>query len=199
MREAVLVIDMLNDFVSGKLKCDRAQLIIPNIEKLSSAARKNQVSVIYLNDAHFKSDFENKKWGPHALKGTVGAEVIEELRPRKTDYVIEKRTYSGFHETGLESLLKSLKVETIYLTGLHTNVCARHTAADAFFRGYELVAVVDGLQAFSEKDHKDGLEYLKFAYGTEVKTTDEIIKRWKADRISLECAYEKWGGAPKNV
>ena len=37
---------MLNDFVDGKLKCERAQLIIPNIKKLNSAARKNKVKVI---------------------------------------------------------------------------------------------------------------------------------------------------------
>ncbi len=182
MREAVLVIDMLNDFVNGSLKCERAQLIIPNILKLSSAARKNEIGVIYLNDAHFKSDYENKRWGIHALKGTAGAEVIEELRPRKTDYVIEKKTYSGFHETSLDSLLRSLKIETLYLTGLHTNVCARHTAADAFFRGYNVVAVEDGLQAFTEKDHRDGLEYLKFAYAAEVKKTDEIIKKWEVGK-----------------
>jgi len=182
MKKAVLVIDMLNDFVNGKLKCERAQLIIPNIEKLSSVARKSGVNVIYLNDAHYESDFENKRWGAHALKETRGSEVIEELRPKKGDYVVEKRTYSGFFETGLDTLLKSLNVKTIYLAGLHTNVCARHTAADAFFRGYEIVAVKDGLQAFSEKDHKDGLEYLKFAYNAQIKKTDEIIKKWEVGK-----------------
>lgn len=179
MREAVLVIDMLKDFVDGKLKCERAQLIIPNIKKLNSAARKNKVGVIYVNDAHNRSDFENKRWGIHALKGTKGAEIIEELKPRKRDYVIEKTTYSGFFETGLDPLLRSLKVERVYLTGLHTNVCARHTSADAFFRGYDVIAVEDGLQAFTEKDHIEGLEYLKFAYAAQVKKTEEIIKDWE--------------------
>jgi len=184
MKEAVLVIDMLKDFIEkgGKLKCDRAQLIITNINKLNSAARKNNVNVIYLNDAHYKTDPELKIWGSHALKGTWGAEVIDELKPKKRDYVIEKRTYSGFLETGLDPLLRSLKVEKVYLTGLHTNICARHTAADAFFRDYKIVAVEDGLQALDEKSHKDGLEYFKFVYKTDVKKVAEIIKDWGVEK-----------------
>ena len=179
MNEAILVIDMLNDFVNGKLKCERAQPIIPNIKKLNSAARKNKVNIIYVNDAHYKSDYENKRWGHHALKGTREAEVIEELKPKKGEYVIEKRTYSGFFETGLDPLLRSLNVDTVYLTGLHTNICARHTAADAFFRGYNIIAVEDGLQAFSEKDHREGLDYLKDKYAAQVRKTKEIIKGWE--------------------
>jgi len=182
MNEAVLVIDMLNDFVDGKLRCDRAQLIIPKIDRLNSAARRNGVSVVYLNDAHYRSDFENKRWGVHALVETEGAQVIKILEPHKKDYVIEKRTYSGFFETGLDPLLRSLKVEAVYLTGLHTNICARHTAADAFFRGYQVVAVEDGLQAFSEKDHNDGLDYMKFAYGAQVRKVDDIIKAWEVEK-----------------
>lgn len=178
MKEAVLVIDMLNDFVTGKLKCERAQPIIPNIARLNKVARQNNVDVIYLNDAHLASDFELTKWGPHAMKGTLGAQVIDELKPKKTDYVLEKRTYSGFFETGLDPLLRNLKVEKVYLTGLHTHMCARHTAADAFFRGYKIVAVEDGLQAFTEKDHRDGLEYFQ-NYNAQVKKVDDIVKEWK--------------------
>jgi nicotinamidase-related amidase len=182
MREAVLVIDMLNDFVNGKLKCDRAQPIIPKIAKLNQAARQNGVEVIYLNDAHLRPDSELKKWGEHAIKGTPGAKVIEELKPKKTDYALEKRTYSGFFETGLEPLLKDLKVEQVYITGLHTHMCARHTAADAFFRGYKIVAVEDGLQAFTEKDHKEGLEYLQNVYNAKVMKVDDIVKDWRNEK-----------------
>ena len=177
MVEAVLVVDMLNDFVTGKLKCERAQPIIPNIRRLNNAARKNDVEVIFVNDAHLPTDYELKVWGPHAMKGTPGARVIPELKPKKIDHVIEKRTYSGFYETGLDPLLRDLDVKNLYLTGLHTHMCARHTAADAFFRKYGLVAVEDGLQAFTEKDHQEGLAYFP-NYNAKVKKTDEIIGEW---------------------
>ncbi|MEM2385443.1 MAG: isochorismatase family protein, partial [Candidatus Bathyarchaeia archaeon] len=69
-RMAVIVIDMLNDFVTGDLKCERAQHIIPNLKRLLEAAREHKVPVIYCNDAHYPSDFEVHRWGLHAVKGT---------------------------------------------------------------------------------------------------------------------------------
>jgi len=177
--EAVIVIDMLNDFVTGELKCERAQKIISNIKRLVESARRKGVPVIYSNDAHLQTDFELGKWGKHAMKGTKEAEVIPELKPEKKDYVLEKRVYSGFFETELDSLLRNLKVDTLVLTGLHTNICVRHTAADAFFRGYKLKVPRDATDAFTEKDYKEGLQYLKEVYNAEITETDKIIREWK--------------------
>jgi len=115
---------MLNDFVTGKLEVKRTKYIIPNLQKLIEAARKNGVPVIYSNDAHYPQDTEVvEKWGNHAIKGTKGAEVIPELKPSEKDYLVEKRTYSGFYETGLDPLLRSFYkgegVKTVILGGLH--------------------------------------------------------------------------------
>lgn len=178
--KAVIVLDMLNDFVTGGLKCERAAHIIPNIKKLAVAARKNNVPVIYSNDAHLPVDEEVvERWGKHAIKGTEGAGVLPELKPQKRDYVVEKRTYSGFHETGLDMLLRSLHhgegVRTVILTGLHTHICVRHTAADAFFRGYKIMVAKDGVEAFTQEDHEKGLAYLKDIYNAKTLTVDEII------------------------
>jgi len=177
----MIVLDMLNDFVTGGLKCERAIHIIPNLKKLVVAAHKYKVPVIYSNDAHLPIDEEVvERWGKHAIKGTKGADVIPELKPQKRDYIIEKRTYSGFHETGLDMLLRSLYhgegVKTVILTGLHTNICVRHTAADAFFRGYKILVAKDGVEAFTQEDHEKGLEYLKSIYSAKILTVDEVIK-----------------------
>jgi nicotinamidase-related amidase len=177
--EAVVVIDMLEDFVTGELKCERATRIIPKIKKLVEIARKKKLPIIYSNDAHLPTDFELKKWGKHIMKGTKGAEVISELKPAKEDIILEKRAYSDFFETGLDSVLRNLKVDTLILTGLHTNLCVRHTAADAFFRGYKIVVPQDATEAFTEKDYKEGLEYLKNVYNAEITETDKIVKRWE--------------------
>ena len=175
-KKAVIIIDMLNDFVTGDLKCERAERIISNLKRLIEAAREKGVPVIYANDAHYPEDFEVvRRWGKHAIKGTHGAEVIPELKPAEKDYIIEKRTYSGFFETGLDPLLRSLGVETVILCGLHTHICVRHTAADAFFRGYKIVVAKDGVESFTEKDHVEGLNYLRDVYGAELKSVDEII------------------------
>jgi len=181
--KAVIIIDMLNDFVTGDLKCERAKPIIPNLKKLVDAARKHSIPVIYSNDAHYLADAEVvQKWGKHAIKGTKGAEVIPELKPTPKDYIIEKRTYSGFYETGLDPLLRSMYdgegVKTVILGGLHTNICVRHTAADAFFRGYKITVARDGVEAFTKEDHEQGLKYLEYAYNARIMTLDEIIKEF---------------------
>lgn len=176
MSSAILVIDMLNDFVTGKLKCDRAKNIIPNLKKLIEFAREKKVPVIYCNDSHLSVDGELKLWGPHAIRGTEGAQVISELKPDENDFIVNKRTYSAFFETGLDPLLRDLGVDTVIITGLHTNICDRHTAADAFFRGYKIVVAKDAVEAFTEKDQVEGLEYLKANYKASIKTVNEIIE-----------------------
>lgn len=180
-RPAVIIVDMLNDFVTGELRAERASNVIQPLQKLVEASRGQGIPVVYSNDAHYPVDAEVvHKWGGHAIKGTQGAEVIPELEPEKQDFILEKRTYSGFYETGLEPLLRSLYngegVKTVILGGLHTNICVRHTSADAFFRGYKIVIAEDGVEAFTEEVHKDGLKYLKDIYNAEIKTVDEIIK-----------------------
>ncbi len=177
---AVLVVDMLNDFVTGKLKCDRAKRIIPNIEKLVKKAREKDVPVIYVNDAHLpKVDKEFKVWGVHAVKGTKGAEVIERLKPQKSDFTVDKRTYSGFSETGLDSLLRELDVDTVILVGINTDCCIKHTAADAFFRGYKIKVPEDAVEAFSNREHKFGLEYMKKFYNATITDAKESLRGMK--------------------
>ncbi|NBB87945.1 MAG: isochorismatase family protein [Bacteroidetes bacterium] len=176
--QAVIVLDMVNDFVTGALACDRAERIIPYLQDLFSAARTAHVPVIFVNDAHLPDDFEIDLWGEHAMHGSEGAEVIPELPVDDRDYVLEKRTYSGFYDTGLDQLLRSLGVETLLITGLHTNMCCRHTSADAYFRGYDIVAVSDGCQAFSQEEHEEGLRYLEKVYGAAIQPTDEITSGW---------------------
>ncbi|MCL2288368.1 MAG: cysteine hydrolase [Candidatus Bathyarchaeota archaeon] len=185
IRPVVILVDMLNDFVTGKLQTKRAKSIVTPLQQLVVSARENGVPVIFSNDAHYPQDSEvTQKWGQHAMKGTYGAEVISELAPDLTmDFIVEKRTYSGFYETGLDSLLRDLYkgegVKTVILGGLHTHMCVRHTAADAFFRGYRIIVVKNGVNAFTSQAHKQGIAYLENVYGAKVLTVNEIIKTFK--------------------
>jgi nicotinamidase-related amidase len=177
--KAVVVIDMLNDFVTGDLACERAQRIIPNLQKLLAAARAAGQLVIFSNDAHLpEGDKEFEVWGPHAIVGTEGARVIPELPPQPEDYVVPKRRYSGFMGTDLDILLREHQVDEVILTGLHTNICVRHTCADAFYNGYRLTVPDDAVDAFTEKDHSEGLDYLKRVYGARVIPTEEVIRQF---------------------
>jgi len=177
MRMSVIVVDMLNDFVTGALKCERASRIIPNIRSLLDFARKKKIPVIYVSDAHLPGvDDELELWPPHAIVGTKGADIIEELKPVQGDYTLQKRRYSAFYETGLDPLLRGLKVDTVVLVGLVTNVCIQHTAADAFFRGYRIIVPEDCVEATTEEAQKTAIEYFKKNYGSEIINVQELIK-----------------------
>lgn len=174
---AILVVDMLNDFVTGALTCDRGKAIVPATAQLVDAARNAGVPVIFCNDAHIKGiDRELKLWGDHAIAGTPGAEVIPELKLSDKDYVVPKRRYSGFFQTDLDILLKELGVNTVIMTGLHTHMCVRHTSADAYCLGYDVVVAKEATDSFTEQDYLSGLAYLKTCYGADAYTNAELIE-----------------------
>jgi len=179
MADALLIVDLVNDFVTGKLPCPRAKRIIPNVRRLAEGARKAGVPVVFVNDAHLPRDFELKIWGPHSMKGTKGAEIIPELRAEKGDYVLGKQTYSAFYETSLDSVLRAHDVDSLVITGLHSNICCRHTSADAFFRGIQPIIPEDGVEALSQPAHEEGLEYIKTIYQGQIVDAEKVLKRWK--------------------
>ncbi|ELY47505.1 cysteine hydrolase family protein [Natronorubrum sulfidifaciens] len=181
MGDVVIVLDMLNDFVTGEIAADRAENIIPTLrEELLPAAREHSVPVVYANDAHRPEDFELEVWGEHAMRGTEGAAVIDDLEPDADDHVFEKRFYDAFFETGLDQHLRSLGVDRLVITGLHTNMCVRHTSATGFFNGYEIVVPEDCTDAFTEDEYEDGLDYLARVYNADRTTASDLIEEWKA-------------------
>ncbi len=180
MKTTIVVIDILNDFVTGVFRNERAEKIIPTIKQLLNFARDNGVPVIYVNDAHLPNvDVEFDVWPPHALAGTWGAQVVDELKPEKGDFVLEKRKYSAFQGTGLDQLLRELEVDTLIITGLVTDICIQHTAADAFFKGYKITVPEDCVEAINARRQIAGLDYLKKAYGCKITRAGEIMRtKW---------------------
>lgn len=175
-KPAILVVDMLNDFVYGALTCERGKAIVPATARLLDAAREAGIPVVFCNDAHRAGiDRELTIWGDHAIAGTPGAEVIPELKLSERDYVVPKRRYSGFFQTDLDILLKELGAQTVVMTGLHAHMCVRHTSADAFSLGYDVVVAKEATDSFTEEDYLGGLAYLKQCYGADAYTNDELI------------------------
>ena len=173
-----MVIDMINDFVTGIFKNERAVKIVPNIKRLLAFARKQDAPTIYATDAHLPNvDTEFEVWGSHAVKGIWGAEIIDELKPEKNDFRVLKRKYSAFQGTDLDMLLRELKVDTLILTGVVTDICIQHTAADAFFKGYKTAVPQDCVEAVDASTQKAAIAYLKKAYGCEITTVNELVKK----------------------
>ena len=188
---AVLVIDMANDFVypggtiadaGGPEYQKRAQAIIPSLARLLSAARAAGVTVIYATDAHTPTDKELRKWPPHSMAGTPQAEIVDALTPQPGDVVWGKQTYSPFLNPEFGQMLEERGITKLYITGLHTDCCARHTSGDAFQRGFDLVWVTDALQAFTDEAHKAGIGYFETWYATDpksqLKTVADLVEDW---------------------
>lgn len=171
-KDALLVIDMLNDFVleGAPLEVPETRKVMPAIRREIDEARRKGIPIIYVCDAHEKDDKEFSRfgWPPHAVKGTEGAKVVKELEPQKDDIVIEKKTYSGFYNTTLDDTLKRLGVDSIRLTGCVTHICIMFTASDAVLRGYNVTVVKDGVAGLSPEDHEAGLRVMKNVLGVKI-------------------------------
>ena len=173
MADALLIIDMLNDFVQpgAPLEVPETRRIIKAIQEQASKARAANRPVIYICDAHTPDDpeFSRMNWPPHAVRGTSGAKVINELAPEEMDPVIEKTGYSGFYQTGLEGLLQSLKIDHLTLTGCVTNICILFTAYDAVIRGYDVTVPVDCVANLDAEDGAFALKQMSGVLGVKVQ------------------------------
>ncbi|CAM3897689.1 cysteine hydrolase family protein [Xenorhabdus thuongxuanensis] len=176
--KALIIIDMLNDFVTGILANEKkAMEIIPVIQRTINYVRNRQNwLVIYANDAHRADDREIGIWGKHAMEGTWGAKVVDALTPigSEREIVSPKRFYSAFDGTVLEDLFRQYDVTEVVLTGQHTNCCVRHTAYSAFTRGYDITVLSDAVCVFPGVDHEAALDYLKTIYGAKIITSTEL-------------------------
>lgn len=179
MATALLVLDMLTDFTTGKLANPAAGQITGPIAALARAARdRADWVVIYGNDAHQPGDFELAVFGEHAMAGTPGADVIGALAPQDADIIVPKRYYSAFTQTDLDATCRVHHIDRLVVTGQHTDCCCRHTSYDAFTRGISLVAVADATAVYQpftggryQQAQDDALHYLRTYYGAEITDT----------------------------
>jgi nicotinamidase-related amidase len=182
--KALVIIDMLEDFVGGALANPRAQAIVPALRTLLDHARRDGWVIVFSNDAHYPGDPELKVWGEHAMAGSPGAAVIEELRPQPGDreFVSPKRAYGAFDDTGLDELLRQYDVNEVVLTGQHTHICVRHSAYGALQRGYEITVPRDAVCGFEGVDEDAALAYLHDTYGARITTVAELTAGARAER-----------------
>ncbi|WIV12561.1 isochorismatase family cysteine hydrolase [Proteiniborus sp. MB09-C3] len=198
-RQAILVIDMLNDFIGEKapLRCPGGEEIIPNLQKLfkwvreRNAQGKDDVQLVHIQEAHREKDADFRVRPVHAVKGTWGSDFVKELYPEAGEYIIPKRRHSAFWHTDLDLYLREESIDTVVVTGVWTNVCVRSTAADALANAYKVITLSDGVHSKTEEQHRHGLVDLSIF--TKVMTIDEYID-------AFEKGLDPWVGAgdPEN-
>ena len=182
VKAALLIVDMQNDFIHSKnspVYVPPAKKIIPKIVKLLTACRKKKIPVIYTVTFHKKdrSDWailDKKHNRVYCIENTLGAETIPEINPQKKEYIVKKRRYSAFFKTGLERLLKRLKVKRLIVCGVTTSCCVSSTVRDAYFRDYEVIVVSDAVSATYRDLHRAALKYFRENIGLVLKTNEVI-------------------------
>jgi len=170
--KALLVIDMLNDFLTshGVLYCgDTAQQIIPFVKQKIDEFHQHQDMVIFICDSHQENDLEFQMFPSHCVIGTKGAQIIDELPVEDNDVIIKKTRYSAFFKTELDDILKKKALTEVHVVGVCTSICVMDTVGDLRNRDYKVVVYRQGVADFDQKAHQFSLERMKKIYGAEIR------------------------------
>lgn len=143
---ALLIIDAINpfDFPGGQQLARQGLKTARAIARLAERARRARVPVVFVNDNLGRWRSDCAALIAYCLNlGGSGAQVVETLRPTKSDFVVLKSTLSGFHQTPLDAMLRQGGVRTTVLTGFVTGNCVLFTAAEAYMRDFRVVVPPD--------------------------------------------------------
>jgi len=178
--KALLIVDVQNDFCpGGALAVPEGDKVVPVINKIMDLFPL----VIASKDWHPKDSVHFKKWPPHCVANTSGADFHPDLVTSKIKKIFLKGThnkdngYSAFEATSanLGQFLKKEKVTDLYVCGLATDYCVKATAEDADKNGFETFVVEDAVAAVNKKtgDGEKALKEMAHA-GITLIRSDEI-------------------------
>ena len=131
------------------------EAVVNHIRPAKDAAKAAGLPIVYVTNYLAPSTNERTEWRNMSLR-TCGVDVLETWRepndilayseiiaPEPGDHVIKKQMYSGFFETHLDSLLRSLGVRNLVTVGFDTRICLAGTVTDAMYRNYRVVVLRD--------------------------------------------------------
>jgi ureidoacrylate peracid hydrolase len=189
-KSAIIVVDVQNDYCHPDGACARrgsdvaaVKEMMPTMHKLLESARSNHVPVIFIQTFHERAT-DSASWthrsdgrsGEVCRTGSWGAEFYE-VAPLPDEIIVNKHRYSAFINTRLDSVLRTLKIETLIMTGVSTNVCVESTARQGYMLDYNIVLVKDACAAFSKAAHDMTLENIDGFFGT-VVSTEQLVGTW---------------------
>jgi len=158
MKPAIIIVDMLKDNFKESSRnpyLETGRTIIPNLQKLLGEGRKRRFPIIFACDSFLEGDFIFKgRMKVHSLRGTKGAEVLDELKPEPTDIILPKRRFSAFFKTDLDQTLRVFGVDTIIVTGMTTEVCVLMTVMDGLCHDFSAILLEDCCASRSKEIHQ---------------------------------------------
>lgn len=174
---AVVLIEFQNDFTSeggalhGAVEGVMASTkMLENAKKVADDARAAGATVIHA-PISFADGYHEITEHPYGIlagvvdnkafvKGTWGAEIVDDLAPQPDDIVIEgKRGLDTFASTNLDFILRSKGIKTVALGGFLTNCCVESTMRSAYEKGFDVVTLTDCLAATSQAEHDNAIQY----------------------------------------
>lgn len=156
--DALVVVDVQVDFLSGgRLSVPGGDAVVPVLNAYLALWRARGLPVIATRDWHppdhasFRA--QGGPWPSHCVAGTPGAAFAPGLALPPDAVVVSKGTrrtlegYSAFEETDLDDRLRALAVRRLFVGGLATEYCVRHTVDAALARGWWTALLVDAIRA----------------------------------------------------
>ncbi|MEE6167538.1 MULTISPECIES: cysteine hydrolase [unclassified Mycolicibacterium] len=174
---AVVLIEFQNDFTSegGALhgavaEVMQATKMLANMREVVDSARAAGATVMHAPitfaegygeiSAHPYGILKGVVDGQAFIKGSWGAEIVDELAPMPGDILIEgKRGLDTFASTNLDFILRSKGIRTLALGGFLTNCCVESTMRTGYENGYQVVTLSDCVAATSVAEHENALKY----------------------------------------
>ena len=191
-------VDVQADFMlpGGKLYVPGAEKLLPNIRKLTDAARRDEVFLVSHGCFHPANDPEFNQFPPHCLKGTPGAEFVPEALTdnfvrveNKADaslpedlfkyqqIILEKQTLDVFETRNADALVKRLGTDAEFVVfGVVTEYCVSCAVRGLLQRKRRVSVVRDAIETLAPQAGNQTLNELQ-NLGAKLVTTDEILKR----------------------
>jgi len=170
-KRALIVINMIQDYFLPKgalFLGPRGRKMIPDAVELVDEFRRNKELIVFTADAHQGHDGEFKVLPRHGLRGSWGAQAIEELSPFPGEHNVPKRYYDATFSSTLPDVLKRNHVTETHLIGVTTSLDYFATASSLFYHGFQLVIYPKRTADLNEKDRKNALDLLKAKFGARV-------------------------------
>lgn len=186
---ALILHDMQNDFIKSSLSKPEMQDVVKRTKALVHLARGLPIPVIYTRVEYDpamgfpveRAPYLRRSGPPICVKGTEGAELIDELKPAAGDYVISKVGSSAFHETRLETLLRAKAVWILFVAGGSTNWGVEWLARDAKSRDLVTVALRDCTYSATPEAQAASLANIDDFLGY-VMNYDQVVEMFSKER-----------------
>ncbi|TMN21678.1 cysteine hydrolase family protein [Lentibacillus cibarius] len=182
-KTALIIIDMQNESQFGIHGVDN---IVDSTSKLIAECRKHNIPIIYTRQINRLDAVGLSKQEPlnqddepvFYHSGTDAIDIIDAIQPESHDIVIDKYRWSGFYQTDLDLILRSMGIKHIILGGVVTDGCVMTSVFDAYFRDYQVNLVKDICGATNEGAHMSSiLTMANWIYNLAIFNSSEMIKK----------------------